>query len=71
MKKEVFEEANALIKDIKHMERQLNEVEKNHHWISISTPDYPDSPYSIMFQEELIKWMSEKKTEYQQRFNKL
>jgi hypothetical protein len=71
MKKEVFEEASALINDIKHMERQLNEAEKSHHWISISTPDYPDSSYSLMFRKELIKWLSEKKTEYQQRFDKL
>lgn len=71
MRMDTYNKATDLIKDIGCIEKQINEVAKRHHWIVISTPDYPDMSYSIRFQRELVEWLSLKKEEYQKEFDEL
>lgn len=71
MTKEFLRKANELIKDIEIMEYQLSEVEKHHHFIVVSTPDYQNCFYSCRFQNELTEWLKTKKEEYQKEFDEL
>lgn len=71
MKIDTYKKAKDLIDDMKRIEKQVTEFYKDNHWIRISTPNYPDSPYSVRFQKELVEWLMSKKEEYQREFDRL
>ena len=71
MKIDTYNKAKDLIDDMKRIEKQVTEFYKDNHWIRISTPNYPDSQYSVRVQKELVEWLMSKKEEYQREFDRL
>lgn len=71
MTKETYEKATELFEDIELMSCQIEEVEKQHHWITVITPNDQKVYYSDRFQKELIEWLKSKKEEYQKEFDGL
>lgn len=71
MTKETYEKARELFEDIELMSCQIEEVEKQHHWITVITPKDKEVYYSYRFQRELIEWLKSKKEEYQKEFDGL
>lgn len=68
---DVYNKAVTLVKDIDSLTRHINEVEQKRHWVSIVTPDNRDLPHSLRLQSELVKWMKDKREEYEKEFNEL
>lgn len=68
---ETLNKANMLMKDVKYIEEQLEEVKNYHHYIIVSTPDLQNCCYSYRFQTELKEWLKAKKEEYQKEFDEL
>ena len=50
--------------------KQLKEREKKH-WVKVICPADKEPFYSIRFQEELSKWLAQKKEEYQKELEEL
>jgi cob(I)alamin adenosyltransferase len=72
MTNELYEKAVELKKDIKAINKQIEEVKMYKHWITTSTPDYESrGASSRRFQEELIDWLEQKMNEYQKEFDEL
>ena len=72
MTPEIYDRAKELQNDIKAIDRQLKEVEENHHWITTSTPMRKDQgASSVRFQTDLVKWLRETRDNYQKEFNEL
>ncbi len=70
MTKEVLEKANELVNDIDNINIVLKEREKKH-WVKVICPADKEPFYSIRFQEELSKWLAQKKEEYQKELEEL
>ncbi len=70
MTKEVLEKANELVNDIDNIDIVLKEREKRH-WVRVICPADKEPFYSIRFQEELSKWLAQKKEEYQKELEEL
>lgn len=72
MTNEIYEKAKQLKEDIKSINRQVNEVEKEHHWITTSTPNCNnDGASSLRFQKELVDWLKQTMERYQKEFDEL
>ena len=72
MTDEIYEKAKQLKDDIKSINRQVNEVEKERHWITTSTPNYnDDGALSRRFQKELVDWLKQTMERYQKEFDEL
>lgn len=72
MTNEVYERAKQLKDDIKAIDRQVKEVEKDHRWITTSTPNYKnDGASSLQFQKELVVWLKQTRDRYQKEFDDL
>lgn len=71
MTKEVYQKARQLNDDIYILNSCLREVKKEHHWITICTPDKKEVDISCKLQDELVTWMEQKKEEYQKEFDEL
>lgn len=70
MTKEVLEKANELVNDIDNINIVLKEREKKY-WVKVICPADKEPFYSIRFQEELSKWLAQKKEEYQKELEEL
>lgn len=72
MTNESYEKASELINDIKHLDNVIDDFCKTNCWIRIITPYHKENlNYSVRFQNELWKWLSAKREEYQREFDEL
>lgn len=72
MTKDTYIKAKRLIEDIEAIDRQIQEVERNNHWITTSTPDNKnEGAFSYQFQKDLINWLKQIKEQYQREFDEL
>lgn len=72
MKKDTYEKAKRLITDIEKIDAQLKEKEKDHHWITTSTPyRKDDGACSMEFQDDLVKFLKDVRDRYQREFDEL
>lgn len=70
MTQEVLEKANSLNKDIKNINRVLDDS-KAKRWISVIGARNEDLCYSVSFQRELAEWLEKKKEQYQKELDTL
>lgn len=73
MKREVLRKAKELEEDIRLIEGVLNE-HKNRRWIKVVGARFNEDLgqwYSVRFQNELAKWLEDKKQEYEKEFKEL
>lgn len=72
MTKDTYVKAKRLIEDIEAMDKQIQEVERNNHWITTSTPDNQlEGAFSYQFQKDLINWLKQTREKYQKEFDEL
>lgn len=72
MTKELFEKAENLYKSIKSLEKVINEREKEHHWVSVYTPNHKDNlEFGWRFSDRLVEKLKELKDEYEKEFEEL
>lgn len=70
MTQEILEKANELSKDIKNINRVL-ENRKEHKWIRVISARNEELYYSVKFQQELAEWLEKKKEQYQKELENL
>ena len=72
MTTDTYKKAKRLLEDIEAIDKQLKEVEQNHHWITTSTPNRQlDGASSLVFQKELVNWLKYTRDKYQKEFDEL
>ncbi len=70
--KKLFKEAEDLYKSINSLEKVIDECEKNHHWVSIYTPNHKDDlEFGFRFTKRLVEKLKELKVEYEKEFEEL
>ena len=70
MTQEKYEKAKQLQEDIKSIDRQLKEKKEKRHWITTTTPNH-EGASSIVFQNDLVKFLEETREKYQKEFDEL
>lgn len=71
MKIETFEKAEDLLTTVNSLEKIIEEVEKKHHWIRITTPERNNEWFGIDFQKSLLEFAKMKLKEYEKEFDEL
>ena len=71
MKIEIFEKATELQRNIKNLTHIIDDVEKEHHWISLVSACYENEVFSKDFYKSLLEFAKIKLEEYQKEFNEL
>jgi hypothetical protein len=70
LKKETFEKAEKLNRDISNFDNQISDLEKNSYSVKIETA-FSDCLYSDNFAEDLLEFMKQKREEYVKEFDEL
>lgn len=71
MKIETFERATELQRNIKNLTHIIDDVEKEHHWISLVSACYENEVFSKDFYKSLLEFAKTKLEEYQKAFDEL
>lgn len=71
MKIEIFEKATELQRNIKNLTHIIDDVEKEHHWISLVSARYENEVFSKDFYKSLLEFAKTKLEEYEKEFNEL
>ena len=71
MKLETYERAKNLQFNINSLEKIIEEVDKDRHWIKLITPRHTDEWFSRDFQKSLLKFAKMKLEEYKKEFDEL
>lgn len=71
MKIEIFEKATELQRNIRNLTHIIDDVEKEHHWISLVSARYENEIFSKDFYKSLLEFAKTKLEEYQKEFNEL
>ena len=71
MTKEIFEKATELQRNIKNLTHIIDDVEKEHHWISLVSACYKNEVFSDDFYKSLLEFAKTKLEEYQKAFDEL
>ena len=71
MKIEIFEKATELQRNIKNLTHIIDDVEKEHHWISLVSACYENEVFSNDFYKSLLEFAKIKLKEYEKEFNEL
>ena len=71
MKIELFEMAEKLQRDIQSLKRIIKDVEKESHWISLTSACFENECFSSDFCESLLEFAKDKLNEYEKEFNNL
>lgn len=71
MKLETYERAKNLQININSLEKIIEEVDKDRHWIKLITPRHTDEWFSPDFQKSLLKFAKMKLEEYKKEFDEL
>lgn len=70
MTQETLEKANDLNKDIKNINKVLEDKKANR-WIRVIGARNEELCYSVKFQQELAEWLEKKKEQYQKELENL
>lgn len=71
MKLETYERAKNLQININSLEKIIEEVDKERHWIKLIAPRHTDEWFSLGFQKSLLEFAKMKLEEYKKEFDEL